>query len=156
MDDPDALAFMLIAMEEAAQAVADGDPPFGAVLVDETGTIVARAHNTQVSTSDPTAHAEINALRAGGAARGTPDLDGWCLIVNAEPCSMCSSAIVKAHIAELVFGAPHEPHLDPYLPAAAVLSRAQRPPLITEGLLADECAAQIAEARAAAPGDPVD
>lgn len=134
-------------MAEAALAASEGNPPFGAVLVDESGDIVARGHNTQVSSNDPTAHAEINVLRAGGAARRSPSLAGWGLYVNAEPCSMCLSAIVKAQIAELVYGAPHEPHLDPYLPAADVLARTRRPPHVTGGILADECAAQIAAAR---------
>jgi tRNA(adenine34) deaminase len=145
-----------LAMEEAVFAVADGNPPFGAVLVDAAGDIVTRAHNTQVSGNDPTAHAEINALRAGGALRGSPDLAGWCLVVNAEPCSMCASAIVKAGIAELVYGAPHEPHLDPYLPVADVLARAAWPPRITALVLAEECAAQIAAARGATDGPPID
>jgi tRNA(adenine34) deaminase len=145
-----------LAMEEAVFAIAEGNPPFGAILVDADGAIVARAHNTQVSGSDPTAHAEINALRAGGTLRGSPDLAGWYLVVNAEPCSMCASAIVKAGIAELVYGAPHEPHLDPYLPVADVLARAAWPPRITALVLAEECAAQIAAARDAAAGPPVD
>ncbi len=135
------------AMEEASLAVASGNPPFGAILTDSTGRVVVRGHNTQVSTSDPTAHAEINVLRAGGAICGSPSLEGWRIHVNAEPCSMCLSAIVKSGIAEIVFGAPHEPHLDPYLPAVDVLARTKRPPQVTGGILADECAAQIRAAR---------
>jgi tRNA(adenine34) deaminase len=143
-----------LAMDEAALAAAEGNPPFGAVLLDERGEVVAWAHNTQVSASDPTAHAEINALRAGGATRRSPDLSGWRLGVNAEPCSMCCSAIVKARIAEIVYGAPHESHLDPYLPVADVLARTARPPRVTGGVLADGCAMQIRAARTAAR--PVD
>ena len=144
------------AMAQAALAIASGNPPFGAVLTDQFDEIVVAGHNTQVSTSDPTAHAEINVLRAGGAIRGAPSLDGWKLFVNAEPCSMCLSAIVKSGIAELTFGAPHEPHLDPYLPAADVLARTKRPPRVTGGVLADECAAQIAAARNETGVAPVD
>jgi tRNA(adenine34) deaminase len=143
-------------MAQAALAIASGNPPFGAVLTDQFDEIVVAGHNTQVSTSDPTAHAEINVLRAGGAIRGAPSLDGWKLFVNAEPCSMCLSAIVKSGIAELTFGAPHEPHLDPYLPAADVLARTKRPPRVTGGVLADECAAQIAAARNETGVAPVD
>jgi tRNA(adenine34) deaminase len=156
MNDRLAEDLVRLAMEEAVFAVADGNPPFGAILVDADGAIVARAHNTQVSDSDPTAHAEINALRAGGAARGSPDLAGWRIVVNAEPCSMCASAIVKAGIAELVYGAPHEPHLDPYLPVTEVLARAAWPPEITTGVLAEECAAQVAAARSVVDRPPVD
>lgn len=147
-------ALVRLAIAEAERAVAAGNPPFGAVLTDQAGEIVVQAGNTQVSTSDPTAHAEINALRAGGAARSSPSLDGWRIYVNAEPCSMCLSAIVKAGIAELVYGAPHEPHLDPYLPAVDVLSRTTHPLAVIGGILAEEAAAQI---RAARDGtEPVD
>jgi tRNA(adenine34) deaminase len=135
-------------MAEAALAAAAGNPPFGAVLCDATGRVIARGHNTQVSTNDPTAHGEVNVLRAGGLARRSPDLTGWRLYSNAEPCSMCMSAIVKAGIAEVTYGAPHEPHLDPYLPAADVLARAAHPPRVRPGVLAAEAAAQIARARA--------
>ena len=134
-------------MAEAALAAADGNPPFGAVLLDEDGRAIVRGHNTQVSSSDPTAHGEINVLRAGGAARRSSALPGWRLYVNAEPCSMCFSAIVKAQIAELVYGAPHEPHLDPYLPAVDVLARTRRPPRVVAGILAAECVEQIRAAR---------
>lgn len=147
-------ALIRLAIAEAEHAAAVGNPPFGAVLTDEADRIVVRAGNTQVSTHDPTAHAEINVLRAGGAIRGSPSLDGWRIYVNAEPCSMCLSAIVKAGIGELVYGAPHEPHLDPYLPAADVLARTARPPTVIGGILADEAAARIRAARDG--GEPVD
>lgn len=136
-----------LAMDEAGLAAAAGDPPFGAVLCDPSGQIVVRAHNTQVSTHDPTAHGEINALRAGGAAAGSPSLAGWGIAVNAEPCSMCLSAIVKAGIVRLIYGAPHEPHLDPYLPAVDVLARTAQPLTVVAGVLADACAEQIRAAR---------
>jgi tRNA(adenine34) deaminase len=138
-------------MDEAAAAIAGGDPPFGAVLCDAAGSVVARAHYTQVSTSDPTAHGEINILRLGGAIRGGPDLAGWQLYSNAEPCSMCMSAIVKARIALLVYGAPHERHLGPYLPVVEVVARTKAPPVIVAGVLAEACAAQIEAARDASP-----
>jgi tRNA(adenine34) deaminase len=131
----------------AVEAAAAGNPPFGAVLFDAAGHEVARVHNTQVSSNDPTAHAEINALRAGGAHARSPLLTGWRLYVNAEPCSMCLSAIVKAQVGELVFGAPHESHLDPYLPAIDVLAQTKRPPRVTGGVLAHEAARQIQAAR---------
>lgn len=138
---------MRLAIAEAERAAAAGNPPFGAVLTDGAGEIVVQGGNTQVSDNDPTAHAEINVLRAGGAVRRSPSLDGWRIYVNAEPCSMCLSAIVKAGIGELVYGAPHEPHLDPYLPAADVLARTARPPTVIGGILADEAAARIRAAR---------
>ncbi len=149
MDTQDRLeALVRLAIVQAEHAAAAGNPPFGAVLTDETGQIVVQAGNTQATSCDPTAHAEINALRAGGAIRRSPSLAGWRIYVNAEPCSMCLSAIVKAGIVELVYGAPHESHLDPYLPAADVLARASSPPAVIGGILADEAVAQIRAARA--------
>ena len=137
------------AIAQAELAATAGDPPFGAVLADPTDEIVIHSRNTQVSTSDPTAHGEINAIRAAGARISSPSLAGWRMWVNAEPCSMCMSAIVKAGIAEVTYGAPHELHVDPYLPAADVLARAVHPPRVRAGVLAEEAAAQIAGARAA-------
>lgn len=136
-----------IAMAEATLAADAGNPPFGAVLTDPVGTIIAQGHNTQISSNDPTAHGEINVLRAGGAVLGSASLAGHWIFVNAEPCSMCLSAIVKSGIDEITYGAPHEPHLDPYLPAVAVLARTANPPRITGGVLAEACTAQIRAAR---------
>ncbi len=141
-------------MELAASAADDRDPPFGAVLLGPDGLIIARARNSQLSGSDPTAHAEINLLRAAAAAGHLPPFTGCRIVVNAEPCSMCASAIVKAEIEELVFGAPHEPHMDPDLSVADVFARSRRPPRVVAGILAAETSAQIAAARTGAP--PVD
>lgn len=143
-------------MALAAEAGLRGDPPFGAVLVDPLGTVVARASNRQASADDPTAHAEIELLRFAARAGHRSPLDGYVLVVNAEPCSMCASAIVKAGPAEVIYGAPHEPHMDPDLGVAEIFARARRPPRIVAGVLADETATQIAGFRGASPDQPVD
>jgi tRNA(adenine34) deaminase len=135
------------AMTLAAEAGARGDPPFGALLVDPDGAVVARASNRQVSGDDPTAHSEIELLRLAAAAGHRPPLRGYAIVVNAEPCSMCASAIVKAQLDELIYGAPHEPHMDPDLSVADVFARARRPPRVTAGILAPDSAAQIASFR---------
>jgi tRNA(adenine34) deaminase len=152
----DAETLVRAAMTLAAEAGERGDPPFGAILVDPSGTIVARASNRQVSGDDPTAHGEIELLRAAARAGHRPPLTGYVLVVNAEPCSMCASAIVKAAPDEVVFGAPHEPHMDPDLAVADVFRRARRPPLVTSGVVADEAAAQIVRYRSALDGRPLD
>ena len=144
------------ALIETAIALADeagkrGDPPFGALLVSPHGEVVAMASNRQVSANDPTAHAEIELLRAGALAGYRPPLAGYTVAVNAEPCSMCASALVKAGIAELLYGAAHEPHMDPDLGVADVFARARHPPRVTAGVLATESAAHIASFRDAAP-----
>jgi tRNA(adenine34) deaminase len=143
-------------MALAAEAGMRGDPPFGALLVDPSGAVVTRASNRQISGNDPTAHSEIELLRLAARAGHRWPLDGYALVVNAEPCSMCASAIVKAAPAELIFGAPHEPHLDPDLGVAEVLARARRPPRINAGVLAAESAAQIASLRAGEADPPID
>lgn len=141
-------------MQLAADAGARGDPPFGAVLVDRQGLVVAAASNRQVTNDDPTAHSEIELLRLASGLGHRAPLHGYTLVVNAEPCSMCASAIVKANPDELVYGAPHEPHMDPDLGVADVFARARRPPRVTAGILAPESAAQIASFRTSTP--PVD
>ncbi len=141
-------------MTLAAEAGGRGDPPFGALLVDPDGVVVARASNRQISGDDPTAHSEIELLRLAAAAGHRAPLRGYAIVVNAEPCSMCASAIVKAEPDELIYGAPHESHMDPDLSVADVFVRARRPPQVTGGILAPESAAQIAAFRESAP--PID
>ena len=145
---PTVEALVRTAIGLAAEAGERGDPPFGALLVSPHGEVVAMASNRQVSGNDPTAHAEIELLRVAARAGYRPPLAGYAVVVNAEPCSMCASALVKAAISELVYGAPHEPHLDPDLAVADVFARARRPPRVTAGILAPEAAAEIAAFRA--------
>jgi len=152
--DPEAL--VRAAMELAEEAVGRGDPPFGAVLVDPSGTIVAGASNRQVSGDDPSAHSEIELLREAARAGHRPPLDGYTVAINAEPCSMCASALVKAAPELVVFGAAHEPHMDPDLGIADVFARARRPPRISAGVLAGETAAQISRYRAGEARVPLD
>jgi tRNA(adenine34) deaminase len=108
MSDHDA-ATMRIALEEAQAAAARGEAPIGAVIVDPaTGEIVARAGNSPIGLSDPTAHAEILALRAAAEKLGNYRLTGMTLVVTLEPCAMCAGAISHARIGRLVFGATDE------------------------------------------------
>ena len=152
--DPEAL--VRDAMALAAEAGLRGDPPFGALLVDPSGAVVARASNRQVSGDDPTAHSEIELLRAAARAGHRSPLRGYAIVVNAEPCSMCASAIVKASPAKLIFGALHEPHMDPDLGVAEVFARARRPPEVIAGVLAAESSALIERFRGAESGGPID
>jgi tRNA(adenine34) deaminase len=153
---PTPTALVELAMTLAAEAGARGDPPFGAVLVSPHGEVVAMASNRQTSGDDPTAHAEIELLRAAARAGYRPPLRGATLVINAEPCSMCASAIVKAGIGALIYGAGHEPHMDPDLAVAEVFARADQPPRVTAGVRADEAARQIASFRGASGAPPVD
>ena len=97
---------MAAALDEAAAALTHGDVPIGAVVVVD-GTVVARRHNERERTGDPTAHAELLAVRDAAAAVG----DGWRLVdatvvVTIEPCAMCAGALLAARVRRLVFGAP--------------------------------------------------
>jgi len=97
--------FMAIALEEAEAAIRKGEVPVGAVIVlDED--ILARAHNSPIALSDPSAHAEILVLRGAARRLGNYRLTGTTLYVTVEPCIMCVGAIVHARISRLVYGAP--------------------------------------------------
>ena len=100
---------MRIALEEAQAAAGRGEAPIGAVVVDPlTGEVIARAGNSPIGACDPTAHAEILALREAAAKRGNYRLTGLTLVVTLEPCAMCAGAISHARIGRLVFGATDE------------------------------------------------
>lgn len=96
--------FLDMAISESEKSVAKGSSPFGAVIVRD-GVVIARAHNTVVPKSDPTAHAEINAIRAACKKIGTFDLSGCDLYSSCEPCPMCSAAITWANISHVYYAA---------------------------------------------------
>lgn len=134
------------ALVQARLAPAGGDVPVGAVLVDSGGTVLGAGHNAREATADPTAHAEIVALRAAAASLGNWNLAGTTLAVTVEPCTMCAGAIVAARVARLVFGC-----WEPKTGAAGSLWDVLRDRRLTHrvevrgGVLADECAALLAE-----------
>lgn len=96
---------MGLALLEATKALATDDVPVGAVVVDEAGRMLGAGHNQREELGDPTAHAELTALRAAAAARGQWRLDGCTLVVTLEPCTMCAGALVLARVARVVLGA---------------------------------------------------
>ena len=104
--DVDVEAAMGLALEEAERAGDAGEVPIGAVVLLE-GRVVARAGNRRERDHDPTAHAEVLALRAAATERGSWRLDGATLVVTLEPCPMCAGALVGARIERVVFGAPN-------------------------------------------------
>jgi tRNA(adenine34) deaminase len=93
------------ALAVARDAVAQGEVPIGAVVLDPSGVVIASAHNERESANDPTGHAEVLALRRAGLVLGSWHLDGCTLAVTLEPCTMCAGALVLARISRLVFGA---------------------------------------------------
>jgi tRNA(adenine34) deaminase len=96
---------MVLALAEAVAAAARGEVPVGAVVLGPDGGVLARAGNATEATADASAHAELLALRAAAAARGTPRLPDCDLVVTLEPCPMCAQAISLFRIRRLVFGA---------------------------------------------------
>jgi tRNA(Arg) A34 adenosine deaminase TadA len=107
MADREDLEFMALALEQARRAAAAGEVPVGAVVVAD-GAAVAAAHNSPIALDDPTAHAEVLALRAAARKLRTYRLTGATLYVTIEPCVMCIGAMLNARIARLCFGAPDE------------------------------------------------
>ena len=103
MDDD--ARWMGLALDEARLALATGDVPVGAVVVAADGVVLGRGHNAREAAGDPTAHAEVIALRAAAVALGRWRLDGCSLVVTLEPCPMCAGATVLARIPRLVLGA---------------------------------------------------
>jgi tRNA(adenine34) deaminase len=142
MDELDEL-YMRRALELAACGEAEGEVPVGAVLVHE-GRVIAETWNRPISQDDPTAHAEILALRAGGATLGNYRLPGTTLYVTLEPCAMCAGAMVHARLARLVYGAA-----DPRAGAVdSQLGLLRAPGLnhrvaVTGGVLGPECGARL-------------
>ena len=136
---------MQLALAQAREAATRGETPVGAVILDPaTGVVIASAGNGPIGAHDPTAHAEIAALRLAGAALGNYRLTGLTLVVTLEPCAMCAGAISHARIGRVVFGAE-----DPKGGAVVHGPRFfEQPtchwrPEVTGGVLADESAALL-------------
>ena len=135
---------MRMALEEARASAAAGEVPVGAVVVAPDGRVLSRCGNAPVRGNDPTAHAEVLALRAAGAALGNYRLNGCVLVVTLEPCAMCAAALIHARVAGLVYGAADAL-------AGAVVSRAEyfdaqcanHRVWHMGGVLADQCAALL-------------
>jgi tRNA(adenine34) deaminase len=148
--------FMRAALDQARLGLAAGEVPVGAVVVVD-GSIVARAFNQPIGALDPTAHAEIVALRAAAQAAGNYRLAGATLYVTVEPCMMCVGALSHARVAEVVYGAP-EPRMGSLVSALRGLESAglHHRFAVTAGVLEDECRALMQEffrARRRRPGD---
>ncbi|MGW7096943.1 tRNA adenosine(34) deaminase TadA [Streptomyces sp. NPDC054874] len=132
------------ALAEAGRAASAGDVPVGAVVLGPDGAELAAAHNEREATGDPTAHAEILALRRAAEAHGEWRLTGCTLVVTLEPCTMCAGALVQSRIARVVYGARDEK-----AGAAGSLwdvvrdRRLNHRPEVIGGVLEDTCAEQL-------------
>ncbi len=132
------------ALAEARLALDHGDVPIGAVVVDAAGAVIAVGHNERELHHDPTAHAEVVALRRAAEALGSWHLEACTLVVTLEPCTMCAGAVVAARVGRLVFGA-----YDPKAGAVASLwdvvrdPRLNHRPEVVGGIAEPECAALL-------------
>ncbi|HET8887275.1 MAG TPA: tRNA adenosine(34) deaminase TadA [Candidatus Angelobacter sp.] len=139
MPSGDDAAWMELALEQARLAAAAGEVPVGALVIKD-GEIIGRGHNRNLLDDDPTAHAEIVALRQAAARLGNHRLTGCVMVATIEPCAMCAGALIHARIARLVYGAA-----DPKAGAAgSVLQIINYPGLnhrmeVTAGVLANKC-----------------
>jgi tRNA(adenine34) deaminase len=139
-------AVMQLALAEAALAAHTGDVPVGAIVVDPGGRVIGRGHNGREALADPTAHAELVAIRSAAQVRGAWRLDGCTLAVTLEPCTMCAGAVVLARLDRLVYGAVD-------VKAGAVGSlwdvvrdrRLNHRPEVVGGVLAEECGRVLSE-----------
>lgn len=135
---------MRLALAEADKAALAGDVPVGAVVLSPDGAVLALGHNEREATGDPTAHAEVLALRRAAAATGEWRLTGCTLVVTLEPCVMCAGALVQARVERVVFGA-----FDEKAGATGSLwdlvrdRRLNHRPEVVHGVLEDECSRQL-------------
>jgi tRNA(adenine34) deaminase len=135
---------MRAALDQARQARESGDVPIGAVVLDATGSVIAGGHNVRERDGDPTAHAELVAVRRAAGVVGEWRLSGCTLVVTLEPCTMCAGAIVLSRLDRLVFGA-----FDAKAGAVGSLwdvvrdRRLNHRPEVVSGVLAAECSALL-------------
>ncbi|MFF9315996.1 tRNA adenosine(34) deaminase TadA [Streptomyces sp. NPDC014748] len=137
---------MRLALAEARRAVEGGDVPVGAVVLSADGAVLGAGHNEREATGDPTAHAEVLAIRRAAERVGEWRLSGCTLVVTLEPCTMCAGALVLSRVDRVVYGARDEK-----AGAAGSLwdvvrdRRLNHRPEVIEGVLAEECAALLTE-----------
>jgi tRNA(adenine34) deaminase len=142
--DEELAGWMRLALAEAEAATGHGDVPVGAVVVGPDGAVIGRGRNRREADADPTAHAELNAMRAAAAALGRWRLDDCTLVVTLEPCAMCAGAVMQARVGRLVFAAP-----DPKAGAVGSLvdlvrdSRMPHRAEVVHGVLAEDSAALL-------------
>lgn len=135
--------YMKIAMDIAEQSVKEGQGPFAVVVVDPTGTIVWKDHDRQKEFTDPTAHGEINAIRALCKKLNTLSLQGYTFYTTSEPCPTCLTGMIKARVSKNFYGAKTEPTASLPISAEELAGRAKKYPIeVVGGVLAAECLTQ--------------
>lgn len=137
--------YMRAALDLAREAAASGDVPVGCVVFTRSGEIIGRGRNRREESSDATAHAEVEAIRAACAALGTWNLSGCGIAVTLEPCPMCAGAIINSRLSPVIYGAK-EPNSGSVGSVINLFEeRYGHRPAVYGGVLAEECAALLAE-----------
>ena len=138
--------YMGLALEEARKALEKEEVPIGAVVVSPRGEVIGRGHNLRETTGDPTAHAEIIALRQAGVEQGDWRLQNCDLYVTIEPCAMCAGAAVNARVREIIFGV-RDPKTGAIVSLRSLTSdvRLNHQVQVLEGIRSEECASILQE-----------
>jgi len=126
-------------IQETKKSITDSDNPFAALLVDINGKVIVKAHNSQVSLNDRTAHAEVVLVRKACRKLKKFYLDGYSVFLISEPCSMCSSLLVKAKVDAIYYGSRLDSGNDPLIHVEAIIKQAKHQPKIYGGILENEC-----------------
>lgn len=135
--------YLILAMEEAEAAAAAGDHPYGAIIVDAAGAVVATGRNGVNTDLDPSSHGEMNAVRAACRALRTNSLQGYRLFTNGAPCTMCATVMISVGLDEIWYAAPPNPgRTMPTVEELVERSSGFRPK-VTQGLLQEEASAQL-------------
>ena len=137
--------YMRVALDLAREAAAAGEVPVGCVVFTRSGEIIGRGRNRREESSDATAHAEVEAIRAACAALGAWNLSGCGIAVTLEPCPMCAGAIINSRLSPVIYGAK-EPNSGSVGSVINLFEeRYGHRPAVYGGVLAEECAALLAE-----------
>lgn len=144
---PEQENIMNLVYDEVEIAIQEGNPPFAAIITDSKNNILAISHNQANSKQLAIAHAEIEAIQMACAVVGSKKLDGCILYANAESCAMCSGAIIKSGITEVLYGAPHENGSNPDLYLREINEKSTPKLKIRAGFMKDKFSAQIKRGR---------
>lgn len=147
MDNKQIENLINLAKNEADKAVKNGNAPFGAVATNKQGKIIITSHNTVNSNIDPTAHAEINLLRKLAKKLKVVKFKNILIFINSEPCSMCSSALIRSGIRDIYYGADQEDNQILKISLNFIAKKSKEKIKITKGILKADCLKQIKEGR---------
>lgn len=140
-------SLMHLVLKETKKAIDKNDNPFAALLVDNNGKVIIRAHNSQISSNDRTAHAEVVLIRKACRKLNKFYLNGYSVFVVSEPCSMCSSLLIKAKVDAIYYGARLDNGNDPLIHIEEIIKKAKHQPKVYGGILEKECELLISSVR---------